>query len=261
MLRDARGGVTFKIIPSYRSAPPACEIFVRAQFDYDPTQDDLIPCPQAGVPFNTGDIIQVSYSTTMIHATVAALIDANRFQVISKDDHNWWQARYVAKFPALGGVTQTVNPSAASSTLPSSVSGNVMNNLGSPPGGSGSLPPKATVLHSPTSGKPTGAVAGLIPSPELQEWRTACLAMEKAKDNSTCLWFNKKKKYYTTKYLRKHSDIFDQLDLVTYEVVRKIRAALTEQSLSRKSSDAYSDERHWSCSVRMVLADDTSRTL
>ncbi len=38
MMRDARGSVTFKIVPSYRSAPPACEIFVRAQFDYDPTQ-------------------------------------------------------------------------------------------------------------------------------------------------------------------------------------------------------------------------------
>lgn len=59
MLRDARGQVTFKIIPSYRSAPPACEIFVRAQFDYEPSQDDLIPCPQAGIPFKTGDILQV----------------------------------------------------------------------------------------------------------------------------------------------------------------------------------------------------------
>lgn len=26
MLRDARGSVTFKIIPSYRSAPPPCEV-------------------------------------------------------------------------------------------------------------------------------------------------------------------------------------------------------------------------------------------
>lgn len=59
LLRDARGNVTFKIVPSYRSAPPACEIYVRAQFDYDPVQDDLIPCPQAGIPFKTGDIIQV----------------------------------------------------------------------------------------------------------------------------------------------------------------------------------------------------------
>lgn len=63
MLRDARGNVQFKIVPSYRSAPPACEIFVRAQFDYDPSQDDLIPCPQAGVFFQTGDILQVKKNT------------------------------------------------------------------------------------------------------------------------------------------------------------------------------------------------------
>lgn len=157
MLRDARGAVTFKIVPSYRSAPPACEIFVRAQFDYDPAQDDLIPCPQAGVPFKTGDILQV----------------------ISKDDHNWWQARFVSAFPALGG------------------------------GQTGSQTPGASV-------------AGLIPSPELQEWRTACLAMERAKDNTHCMWFNRKKKYYTTKYLQKHSALFDQLDLVTYEEVMRL---------------------------------------
>lgn len=59
--------------------------------------------------------------------------------MISKDDHNWWQARYISQFPALGN--------------------------------SGTYTPGASV-------------AGLIPSPELQEWRTACLAMERAKDNS-----------------------------------------------------------------------------
>ncbi|VVC96656.1 unnamed protein product [Leptidea sinapis] len=71
MLREARGSVTFKIVPSYRSAPPPCEIFVRAQFDYDPLEDELIPCAQAGISFNTGDILQI----------------------ISKDDSHWWQAR------------------------------------------------------------------------------------------------------------------------------------------------------------------------
>ena len=77
LLREARGSVTFKvkhqqswdqtetesvylqIVPSYRSAPPPCDIFVRAQFEYDPLDDDLIPCAQAGIPFNTGDILQV----------------------------------------------------------------------------------------------------------------------------------------------------------------------------------------------------------
>lgn len=36
------------------------QIFVRAQFDYDPLDDELIPCAQAGIAFHTGDILQVS---------------------------------------------------------------------------------------------------------------------------------------------------------------------------------------------------------
>lgn len=72
MLRDARGTVLLKIVPSFHSAPAKCEIFVRALFDYDPGDDELIPCVQAGVRFRVGDILQV----------------------ISKDDHNWWQARH-----------------------------------------------------------------------------------------------------------------------------------------------------------------------
>ncbi|XP_059481009.1 peripheral plasma membrane protein CASK isoform X3 [Neocloeon triangulifer] len=170
MLREARGSVTFKIVPSYRSAPPPCElfrikplpvlIFVRAQFDYDPLEDDLIPCAQAGIAFKTGDILQI----------------------ISKDDHNWWQAR----------------KDVASGT------------------------------------------AGLIPSPELQEWRTACQAMEKAKNEQdgsagctsqketcdgtpvNCSIFGRKKKQSRDKYLAKHNAVFDQLDLVTYEEVVKL---------------------------------------
>uniref|UniRef100_A0AC35FQJ7 Uncharacterized protein n=1 Tax=Panagrolaimus sp. PS1159 TaxID=55785 RepID=A0AC35FQJ7_9BILA len=177
MLRDARGHVTFKIVPSYRSAPPACEIYVRTQFDYDPSQDDLIPCAQAGVPFKTGDILQV----------------------ISKDDHNWWQSRYVSSFPALGN---TVSKDSSTSSATAAAASSAASSSTSP-----TIPP---------------AVAGLIPSPELQEWRTACMAMERAKDGSHCMWFNKKKKYYTTKYLRKHSELFDQMDLVTYEEVVRL---------------------------------------
>ncbi|XP_077272936.1 peripheral plasma membrane protein CASK isoform X9 [Temnothorax americanus] len=174
ILREARGSVTFKIVPSYRSAPPPCEvqlfrikplpvlIFVRAQFDYDPLEDELIPCAQAGISFKTGDILQI----------------------ISKDDHHWWQAR---KDNAAGS-------------------------------------------------------AGLIPSPELQEWRIACMSMEKNKqeqdaegeggcsshtegcDGTTvnCSIFGRKKKQYKDKYLAKHNAVFDQLDLVTYEEVVKL---------------------------------------
>ncbi|XP_034934389.1 peripheral plasma membrane protein CASK isoform X2 [Chelonus insularis] len=162
MLREARGSVTFKILPSYRIAPPPCEIFVRAQFDYDPLEDEHIPCAQAGIAFKTGDILQI----------------------ISKDDHHWWQAR---KDNAAGS-------------------------------------------------------AGLIPSSELQEWRIACMAMKKNKqeqdaegeggcsphtegcDSSTvnCSIFGRKKKQYKDKYLAKHNAVFDQLDLVTYEEVVKV---------------------------------------
>ncbi|XP_062525157.1 peripheral plasma membrane protein CASK isoform X4 [Bombyx mori] len=143
MLREARGSVTFKIVPSYRSAPPPCEIFVRAQFDYDPLEDELIPCAQAGIAFNTGDILQI----------------------ISKDDSHWWQARKDA----------------------------------------------------------SGGSAGLIPSPELQEWRAACAAAEKSStDQVNCSIFGRKKKQSKDKYLAKHNAVFDQLDVVTYEEVVKL---------------------------------------
>ncbi|KPJ13215.1 Peripheral plasma membrane protein CASK [Papilio machaon] len=158
MLREARGSVTFKIVPSYRSAPPPCEIFVRAQFDYDPLEDELIPCAQAGIAFNTGDILQI----------------------ISKDDSHWWQARKDA----------------------------------------------------------AGGSAGLVPSPELQEWRAACAAAERSNaDQGTegcvshtdgcentvnCSIFGRKKKQSKDKYLAKHNAVFDQLDVVTYEEVVKL---------------------------------------
>ncbi|XP_078612275.1 peripheral plasma membrane protein CASK-like isoform X26 [Branchiostoma floridae x Branchiostoma japonicum] len=149
MLRDARGSVTLKIVPSYRPPPPNIEIYVRAQFEYDPLEDEIIPCRQAGIMFKVGDILQI----------------------ISKDDHNWWQARKV---------------------------------------------------DTPINGE-----AGLVPSPELQEWRVACLAMEKAKKESqaSCTWFGKvRKKQYKDKYLAKHNAVFDQLDLVTYEEVVRLPA-------------------------------------
>ncbi|XP_037095474.1 peripheral plasma membrane protein CASK isoform X21 [Syngnathus acus] len=159
MLKEMRGSITFKIVPSYRTQGSSCEdlpstiqpkgrqIYVRAQFEYDPSKDELIPCKEAGIRFRVGDIIQI----------------------ISKDDHNWWQ----------GKLENTKN-----------------------------------------------GTAGLIPSPELQEWRVACMAMEKTKQEqqASCTWFGKKKKQYKDKYLAKHNAVFDQLDLVTYEEVVKLPA-------------------------------------
>ncbi|XP_032236091.2 peripheral plasma membrane protein CASK isoform X2 [Nematostella vectensis] len=65
--------------------------------------------------------------------------------------------------------------------------------------------------------------AGLIPSPELQEWRVACIAAEKSKkQNASCIWFSRKKKTYRDRYVAKHNAVFDRLDLVTYEEVVKM---------------------------------------
>ncbi|XP_062258180.1 peripheral plasma membrane protein CASK isoform X13 [Platichthys flesus] len=159
MLREMRGSITFKIVPSYRTQGSSCEdlpstiqpkgrqIYVRAQFEYDPSKDELIPCKEAGIRFQVGDVLQI----------------------ISKDDHNWWQGK--------------------------------LENM-------------------------KNSTAGLIPSPELQEWRVACIAMEKTKQEqqASCTWFGKKKKQYKDKYLAKHNAVFDQLDLVTYEEVVKLPA-------------------------------------
>lgn len=46
-------------------------MYMRAQFDYDPAKDDLIPCKEAGLKFQTGDIIHI----------------------INKKDPNWWQGK------------------------------------------------------------------------------------------------------------------------------------------------------------------------
>lgn len=46
------------------------QMFLRSQFNYDPMEDELSPCPQAGLSFNIGDILRVT----------------------NREDPNWWQA-------------------------------------------------------------------------------------------------------------------------------------------------------------------------
>ncbi|KYO39104.1 peripheral plasma membrane protein CASK isoform A [Alligator mississippiensis] len=184
MLREMRGSITFKIVPSYRTQSSSCErdspstsrqspanghsstnnsvsdlpsttqpkgrqIYVRAQFEYDPAKDDLIPCKEAGIRFRVGDIIQI----------------------ISKDDHNWWQGK----------------------------------------------------LENSKNG-----TAGLIPSPELQEWRVACIAMEKTKQEqqASCTCHISMTPVHFSCCLTPNGlcALFDQLDLVTYEEVVKLPA-------------------------------------
>lgn len=97
--------------------------------------DELIPCAQAGIAFQVGDILQVRrhilniafvyiYCNFLpnIYLTFCIFFCSNS-QIISKDDQHWWQAR----IDAIGGS------------------------------------------------------AGLIPSPELQEWRIRCQTVDKTK--------------------------------------------------------------------------------
>ncbi|XP_050757442.1 55 kDa erythrocyte membrane protein isoform X4 [Gymnogyps californianus] len=65
--------------------------------------------------------------------------------------------------------------------------------------------------------------AGLIPSPELQEWRVASITQSSQSESPSCSPFGKKKKC-KDKYLAKHSSIFDQLDVVSYEEVVRLPA-------------------------------------
>ncbi|XP_067327656.1 55 kDa erythrocyte membrane protein isoform X1 [Anolis sagrei] len=144
ILKETKGTVSLKVLPNQQSRIPALQMFMRAQFDYDPQKDTLIPCKEAGLKFQTGDVIEI----------------------INKDDSNWWQGRL--------------------------------------------------------EGSSTGS-AGLIPSLELQEWRVASTTQGNPTQAQSCSPFGKKKKC-KDKYLAKHSSIFDQLDVVSYEEVVRLPA-------------------------------------
>ncbi|XP_026677270.1 MAGUK p55 subfamily member 7 [Diaphorina citri] len=60
ILQSSEGTITFKLIPAdnklgYRES----KIRVRAHFDYDASSDPYIPCKDAGLSFNKGDILHV----------------------------------------------------------------------------------------------------------------------------------------------------------------------------------------------------------
>ncbi|XP_053550438.1 MAGUK p55 subfamily member 2 isoform X1 [Bombina bombina] len=70
MLREASGSVVLKILPSYQEQHPLRQVFVKCHFSYDPSNDSLIPCKEAGLAFKAGDLLQI----------------------VNQEDPNWWQA-------------------------------------------------------------------------------------------------------------------------------------------------------------------------
>nr|XP_029514800.1 MAGUK p55 subfamily member 6 [Oncorhynchus nerka] len=64
--------------PLINIKPPFSQVYVQPHFDYDPANDHLIPCREAGIGFKRGDLLQI----------------------VNREDPNWWQACHV-----VGGAT------------------------------------------------------------------------------------------------------------------------------------------------------------
>ncbi|XP_015217494.1 MAGUK p55 subfamily member 3 isoform X3 [Lepisosteus oculatus] len=75
ILSQSQGSITLKIIPAIKEEDRLKEskVYMRALFDYIPSEDKATPCQEAGLPFMRGDILQV----------------------VSQDDPTWWQAKRV----------------------------------------------------------------------------------------------------------------------------------------------------------------------
>ncbi|XP_018374865.1 PREDICTED: MAGUK p55 subfamily member 6 isoform X3 [Trachymyrmex cornetzi] len=75
-IQDAKENLSLKLAPGIASEtnqPLKSTCYMRALFDYDPSEDTLLPCREIGLPFQRGDILQI----------------------VDQADPNWWQARRV----------------------------------------------------------------------------------------------------------------------------------------------------------------------
>ncbi|XP_041728175.1 MAGUK p55 subfamily member 4-like [Coregonus clupeaformis] len=85
ILVQSQGTILFKVIPntpqSTKSQQPAL-LYVRAMVDYCPLQDPAIPCPDAGMVFSRGDLLEI----------------------VDQTDVHWWQARKLPSTSACAGL-------------------------------------------------------------------------------------------------------------------------------------------------------------
>ncbi|KAK7111632.1 protein PALS2-like [Littorina saxatilis] len=72
VIQESDPSLTFKVVPSYHNKVETKSVFMRARFNYDPMKDRLLPCKDAGLPFQSGDVLEI----------------------VSSEDPNWWQARF-----------------------------------------------------------------------------------------------------------------------------------------------------------------------
>lgn len=71
----SKDNLQFRIAPGFyhKNTIKTQQSYMRALFDYDPTEDSIIPCKEIGLTFKHGDILQV----------------------LDQKDPNWWQAKKV----------------------------------------------------------------------------------------------------------------------------------------------------------------------
>ncbi|XP_017481776.1 PREDICTED: MAGUK p55 subfamily member 7 isoform X1 [Rhagoletis zephyria] len=83
ILQNSEGTITFKLVPSDgKGGQRESKVRVRAHFDYNPDTDPYIPCKEAGLAFQRGDILHI----------------------VSQDDAYWWQARKESERTARAGL-------------------------------------------------------------------------------------------------------------------------------------------------------------
>ncbi|XP_016947417.1 MAGUK p55 subfamily member 7 isoform X4 [Drosophila biarmipes] len=72
ILQNSEGTITFKLVPAdNKGAQRESKVRVRAHFNYNPDVDPYIPCKEAGLAFQRGDVLHI----------------------VAQDDAYWWQAR------------------------------------------------------------------------------------------------------------------------------------------------------------------------
>lgn len=72
LLEDMDGTLTFLVIPNGRLVSTLrhqSAVHVKANYDYDPEYDELIPCRELGLAFRKGAILHI----------------------VNQEDPNWWQ--------------------------------------------------------------------------------------------------------------------------------------------------------------------------
>ncbi|XP_020930694.1 MAGUK p55 subfamily member 4 isoform X2 [Sus scrofa] len=83
ILAMSRGTIMFKVVPVLD--PPVNShkmVYVRAMTEYWPQEDPAIPCMDAGLPFQKGDILQI----------------------VDQNDALWWQARKISDLGTCAGL-------------------------------------------------------------------------------------------------------------------------------------------------------------